>query len=64
MANCVVCSYTMIHVKDGNVINKDVKANEKVREVLEKQQAELEAGETPVGCYICPECGHCTWLET
>jgi hypothetical protein len=55
----------MIHLAKGNMmINKDVIANEKVRETLEKHDIELKEGETPIGCYVCPECGHCAWLET
>ena len=65
MADCVVCSYPMIHLANGNMmINKDIVANEKVRETLEKHDIELKEGETPIGCYVCPECGHCAWLET
>ena len=64
MPDCVVCSYPTIHVANGNVVNLDVKANEKVRETLDKHNVELKEGDTTVGCYVCPECGHCTWLET
>lgn len=64
MADCVVCAYPMIHLAKGNIhINKDVIANRKVKETAEKHNIELKEGETPVGCYVCPECGHCAWVE-
>jgi hypothetical protein len=48
----------MIHLASGNMmINKDVIANEKVRETLEKHDIELKEGETPIGCYVCPAHG-------
>jgi hypothetical protein len=54
----------MIHLAKGNIyINKDVKANRTVREKLAKHNIKLKEGETPIGCYVCPECGACTWLE-
>jgi uncharacterized protein (UPF0212 family) len=31
---------------------------------MKRQELNLKEGEIPVGCYVCPECGHCAWLET
>jgi hypothetical protein len=54
----------MIHLAKGNIyINKDVIANRKVKETAQKHAIELKEGETPIGCYVCPKCGACTWLE-
>jgi hypothetical protein len=63
MADCVVCSYPMIHVANGRVVNMEVKADPKAREALEKHKIELDESNRSVGCYVCPECGHCEWLE-
>jgi hypothetical protein len=63
MADCVVCSYPMIHVANGNLVNMEVKADPKAREAVKKHNIELEKGDKSVGCYVCPECGHCAWLE-
>jgi hypothetical protein len=54
----------MIHVANGNLVNPFVKDDSEAKAVIEKHGIELKEGDTPVGCYVCPECGHCAWLET
>jgi hypothetical protein len=54
----------MIHVASGNL--RDLKFSDDVnaKEAMEKHKVELEdKDDTPVGCYVCPKCGHCVWLE-
>lgn len=64
MALCVACNYQMIQVANGNLVDPTVKDDSEAKAVLEKHGIELKEGDTPVGCYVCPECGHCAWLET
>ena len=63
MAECVVCSYPLIHVASGNLVEFKRNEDPKAKEVVAKHNIELKEGDTPVGCYVCPECGYCTWLE-
>jgi len=53
----------MIHVANGNLVELEVIADPKAREALEKHKIELDESNRSVGCYVCPECGHCEWLE-
>jgi hypothetical protein len=65
MAECVTCAYPMIHVANGNLGQLTGVDDPKAKEAMEKHGIELKENEdTPVGCYVCPKCGHCVWLET
>lgn len=64
MLDCVVCAYPIIHVANGNLVDLFVKQDAEAKAAIEKHDIELKEGETPVGCYVCPECGYCVWLET
>lgn len=64
MALCVACNYQMIQVANGKLADLFVKNDPKAKAAIEKHDIELKEGDTPVGCYVCPECGHCVWLET
>ena len=63
MADCVACSYPMIQVASGQVVGLNMKKDEKVKEVLEKHDIQVKEDDAALGCYVCPGCGHCTWLE-
>jgi hypothetical protein len=54
----------MIHVANGNLVDLFVKQDAEAKAAIEKHDIELKEGATPVGCYVCPECGYCVWLET
>ena len=63
--DCVTCAYPMIYAATGHL--KDLRPTDDVnaKETLKKHNIELEdAEDRPVGCYVCPKCGHCVWLET
>ena len=64
MPDCVVCSYPMIHVANGNLKDVTLSDYKDAKKVVKEKNIDLKEGETPVGCYVCPECGFCTWLET
>ena len=63
MADCVVCSYPLIHIAEGNLVDLKFNDDPEAKEVMEKHDIEVQEGETPVGCYACPMCGACVWLE-
>lgn len=64
MAECVTCAYPMIHVANGNLGKLKYTEDPQAKEALEKHHIDLKEDDTPVGCYVCPKCGHCVWLET
>ena len=63
MADCVVCSYPLIHVANGNLVGFEMSDEPEARDVMKKHNIDFKEGETPVGCYVCPECASCVWLE-
>ena len=54
----------MIHVANGNLKDVTLSDYKDAKKVVKEKNIDLKEGETPVGCYVCPECGFCTWLET
>jgi len=64
MADCVTCAYPMIHVANGNLRNLKPTDDVNAKEAMKKHNIELkEEDDATVGCYVCPKCGHCVWLE-
>jgi hypothetical protein len=53
----------MLQVAKGQIVGLNLAKDEKVKKVLDKHKIELKEEDATVGCYVCPECGHCTWLE-
>ena len=64
MADCIACSYPMLQVASGQVVGLNFKKDKDLVEILKKHDIVLKEDDpTKVGCYVCPECGNCIWLE-
>jgi len=63
MADCVACAYPMVQVAKGQRVGFHFEDDLEAKKVIEKHDIKMKEEDASVGCYVCPECGHCVWLE-